>query len=48
MRKSTYWLSRRYDNVSSVATDQHTGKRAHTGCLGGRIRCQIVATDLHT
>jgi hypothetical protein len=21
----------------SVATDQHTGERANTGCLGGRI-----------
>jgi hypothetical protein len=32
---------------SSVATDLDTGKRATTGCLGGRIICPSVATDLH-
>jgi hypothetical protein len=31
----------------SVATDLDTGKRANTGCLGGRIMCPSVTTDLH-
>ena len=30
-----------------VTTDLHTGERAKTGCLGGRIMCPSVATDLH-
>jgi hypothetical protein len=32
----------------SVATDLHTGERANTDYLGGRIMCPSVATDLHT
>jgi hypothetical protein len=32
----------------SVATDLHTGERAKTDYLGGRIMCPIVTTDLHT
>ena len=32
----------------SVATDLHTGERANTGCLGGRIMCPSVTTDPHT
>ena len=32
----------------SVATDLHTGKRAKTDHLGGRLMCPSVATDLHT
>jgi hypothetical protein len=31
----------------SVATDLHTGERAKTGCLRGRIICLSVTTDLH-
>ena len=31
----------------SATTDIHTGERAKTGCLGGRIMCLGVATDLH-
>jgi hypothetical protein len=30
-----------------VTTDLHTGERAKTGCLGDRIMCPSVATDLH-
>ena len=26
----------------------YTGERANTGCLGGRIMCLGVTTDLHT
>jgi hypothetical protein len=31
----------------SVVTDLHTGGRATTGYLGGRIMCPSVTTDLH-
>jgi hypothetical protein len=31
----------------SVTTDIHTGGRAKTDYLGGRIICPSVATDLH-
>jgi hypothetical protein len=31
-----------------VTTDLHTGERAKTDYLGGRIMCPSVATDLHT
>jgi hypothetical protein len=32
----------------SVTTDLHTGGRAKTDYLGGRIMCPSVATDLDT
>jgi hypothetical protein len=32
----------------SVTTDLHTGGRAKTDYIGGRILCSIVTTDLHT
>ena len=32
----------------SVATDLHTGERAKTDYLGGRIMCLSVTTYLHT
>ena len=31
-----------------ATTDLHTGERAKTNYLGGRILCPIVTTDLHT
>ena len=30
-----------------VTTDLHTGERAKTDYLGGRIMCPIAPTDLH-
>ena len=32
----------------SVTTDLHTGERANTDYIGGRIMCPIVTTVLHS